>query len=248
MEPNKILSANILDLIFDGRNKEYGAYELRITYPERIKKSIIVVFIIIAIAITGAALASSFKPNNDARIAYQEVTIHDIKADETKEEPIPEVKKPEPKPEVQTERLTQMTVVPDEQADDEIPTNDDLKDAKIDVEKKDGIKDEGLTEIKQLDKTGVIEEKIEKEPVIWTDVQVPAKYEGDWIKFLTRNLNGNTPVDNGAPVGRYNVMIQFVVDTEGNLSDIVALTSFGYGMEQEAIRVLKKAKGWKPGI
>ena len=53
MEVNKILSANILDLVFDNRNKEYGAYELRVTYPERVKKSMIIVFIIAAAAVGG---------------------------------------------------------------------------------------------------------------------------------------------------------------------------------------------------
>ena len=36
MEANKILSADILDLVFEGRNKEYGAYDLRKTYNKRI--------------------------------------------------------------------------------------------------------------------------------------------------------------------------------------------------------------------
>ena len=43
MEPNKILSASLLELVFDNRNKAYGAYELRMTYPERIKRSIIAI-------------------------------------------------------------------------------------------------------------------------------------------------------------------------------------------------------------
>src|SRR6476661_329245 len=101
MEPNKILSANILDLIFDGRNKEYGAYELRVTYPERVKKSLIVVFIIAAIALTGAALANSFKHDDGTRLMIKELTLEDIKQDVKEPEPIPQQKKPEPQPQVQ---------------------------------------------------------------------------------------------------------------------------------------------------
>jgi protein TonB len=248
MEPNKILSANILDLIFDDRNKEYGAYELRVTYPERIKKALLFVFLLAAIVFTGAALANSLKPDKDARIAYREMNLEEIKPDEKKLEPLPEVKKPDP-PQVKTEKLTVFDVVPDEKADDPPPTQDDIKIAGIDDAKKDGVTDEGLTEVKELSKgTGIIEEKTNVEPEIWPIVQVPAKYDGDWIKFLTRNLNANVPVDNGAPAGRYNIVIQFVVDRDGNLSDIIAVTNYGFGMEQEAMRVLKKAKGWKPGI
>ena len=44
MEPNKILDADILDIIFDGKNKNYGAYTLRKTYNSRLKKSIIITF------------------------------------------------------------------------------------------------------------------------------------------------------------------------------------------------------------
>jgi hypothetical protein len=39
MDTNKILSADILDLIFDARNKDYGAYELRRSYPQRVIKN-----------------------------------------------------------------------------------------------------------------------------------------------------------------------------------------------------------------
>ena len=249
MESNKILSANILDLIFDGRNKEYGAYELRVTYPERIKKSMILVFIIAAVAITGAALANSFKTDNGAKLMIKELTLEDIKQDEKEPEPIPEQKPPEQQPQVQTERLTQFNVVPDEKADEPPPTQDDFKIAEVGLTKQDGVADEGLATTNEIDdKKGIIEEKKNEEPLIWHDVQVPAKYDGDWVKFLTRNLNADVPVGNGAPTGRYNIVIQFVVDQEGNLSDIVAVTNYGYGMEQEAIRVLKKAKGWKPGI
>src|SRR5262245_50475414 len=96
MEPNKILSASILDLIFDGRNKDYGAYELRVTYPERIKKSLVVVFIIAAVAITGAALANSFKPKIEGRLISRVVTIDNIVPEEKEKIPPPEKPKPEP--------------------------------------------------------------------------------------------------------------------------------------------------------
>ena len=176
MEPNKILSANILDLIFDDRNKEYGAYELRVTYPERVKKSLLFVFLIIAVAITGAALASSLKPDDGAKLAFKEMTLEDLKQDEKQPEPIPEQKKPEPKPQVQTEKLTQFNVVPDEEADKDIPDKDDLIDAKIGDEKKDGVKDEGLADAKEIgDNKGIIEPPKNTEPDIYPIVQIPAK-------------------------------------------------------------------------
>jgi len=69
---------------------------------------------------------------------------------------------------------------------------------------------------------------------------VDAKFTGNWKTFLERNLNANIPVDNAAPAENYTIDVQFVVDTNGIVSDIKPLTNLGYGMEQEAVRVLKK--------
>jgi len=249
MEANKILSANILDLIFDGRNKEYGAYELRVTYPERVKKSMIIVFIIAAVAIAGAALASSLKPGEGSRVIIKQLDLTEIPKDEKKPEPIPEQKKPEPPPQVQTKKLTQFDVVPDDKADNDIPTKDDLEHARIDIETKDGVNDEGLAKTSEIDKgTGIIEPPKDINDVPFTKVEVEAKFNGNWEKFIRTNLDPMVPVDKGAPVGKYNVIIQFVVDLDGNVSDIKPLTAYGYGMESEAVRVLRKAVKWEPAI
>jgi protein TonB len=247
MEANKILSANFLDLVFDNRNKEYGAYELRLTYPERVKKSLLVVFLISAVAIAGAAWANSFKPNSEGRLAVREVTIQQIEPEKEKVIPPPEL--PKPKPPQQTIRFTTLVITPDNVADPS-PTQAEIEDSRVDDKTQGGTVDDGTPQAPQDPGkgTGIIEEKKAVDEVYVGTLDVPARYDGDWVKFLTRNLNAEVPVDHGAPVGRYNVMIQFVVDKEGNLSDIVPLTNFGFGMEEEAVRVLKKAKGWKPGM
>jgi antitoxin component YwqK of YwqJK toxin-antitoxin module len=69
-----------------------------------------------------------------------------------------------------------------------------------------------------------------------------------WSKYLRGNLNANVPVDNNAPNGVYNVVIRFVVKNDGSIEDIVAETNFGYGMEQEAIRVIKNGPKWLPPV
>ena len=113
-----------------------------------------------------------------------------------------------------------------------------------------GVIDEGLVALQNLDDgKKLIEEKNTKDPdAPFEKVEIPAEFNGNWEKFLLRNLNANIPVDNGAPTGNYTVHIQFVVDIEGNISAIKALTNIGYGLEQEAIRVLKKATKWIPAI
>ncbi len=84
---------------------------------------------------------------------------------------------------------------------------------------------------------------------IFDQVDIEADFPGGesaWLKFLERNLNANTPVDNGAPAGAYTVWIQFVVGTDGKLSALKMLTHQGYGMETEVMRILRKSPPWSP--
>jgi protein TonB len=254
MQTNNILSAPLIDIIFDGRNKAYGAYYLRKTYERRIKKSLIVTFFIAAVAIGGTVLANSFKKNSNTGFVMTQVDLTAI--DEKKPE---EIKKPEePKPEekkqeVKAEKYVEMKIVDKEEIKEPPPTQDDILTAKIDTEKRDGSDDTGTPTAPEPENpgkgTGIIDDqpqKVSDEPV--TFVEIEAKFDGNWRAFLENNLNGNIPVENNAPFGRYSVMIKFVVDREGKLSDIVALTTHGYGMEEEAIRVIKKSKTWEPAI
>lgn len=78
-----------------------------------------------------------------------------------------------------------------------------------------------------------------------------ANFPGDdkgWIKFLQKNLNPEVPIKKRAPVGLYTVIIQFVVTSDGLITDITPLTSYGYGMEEEVIRILKKSPRWNPAF
>ena len=82
-------------------------------------------------------------------------------------------------------------------------------------------------------------------------VEKEAEFPGGdkaWMKFLTNNLNGQVPLDHEAPAGKYTVWIQFIVDREGSVSDLKALTNNGYGMEEEAMRVLRKVPKWTPAL
>lgn len=65
-----------------------------------------------------------------------------------------------------------------------------------------------------------------------------------WKRFLQNNLNPNVPVDNGAPVGIFTVLIQFVVNEDGSLSDFQTLTNHGYGMEKEVERFMLASPKW----
>jgi hypothetical protein len=80
-----------------------------------------------------------------------------------------------------------------------------------------------------------------------SEASFPGGFDG-WRKFLEKNLNPNVPVDNGAPTGLFTVLVQFVVDIDGSISEIKPLTKLGYGMEQEVVRILKKSGAWTPAM
>lgn len=95
------------------------------------------------------------------------------------------------------------------------------------------------------------EGNIYKTDSVFTREEVDASYPGGsqgWRRYLESNLDAAIPVRMGAPAGNHTVVIQFAVDTVGKISDIKALTSIGYGTEDEAIRVIKKSGKWIPAV
>ena len=69
-----------------------------------------------------------------------------------------------------------------------------------------------------------------------------------WRLFIERNLQALVPANNGAPVGRYTVMVQFIVNKDGSLYDLSALTRHGYGMEEEVLRLIGISPKWTPAL
>lgn len=255
MEANKILTTDFLDLLFEGRNKSYGAYELRKTYAKRLWLALAFTALALVVIAGIAIVKSQLKPavDNEA-VKINEVTIQNIQQ-EKPEEPPPPPPPPPPKqappPQIEMKQFTPPKIVKDEEVKEPPPAVEELKETKIGTINQEGIKDIGIvTPPAAVDAgKGLVQAKpVEKEPEVFTKVEVDASYPGSWVNFLQRNLDSQVPVENGAPPGNYTVIIQFIVDVTGTVSDVKALTNVGYGMEQEAIRVIKKSGKWKPAI
>ena len=86
-----------------------------------------------------------------------------------------------------------------------------------------------------------------KEFVYMKEAEFPEGNDA-WLSFLSQNLKTNVPLKNDAPAGVYKVVISFVIGTNGKVIDVKPETNFGYGMEDEAVRVIKKSPRWKPLI
>ena len=56
------------------------------------------------------------------------------------------------------------------------------------------------------------------------------------------------PVENGAPAGKYAVVVSFVVARDGKISDVKAENDPGYGTKEEAVRVIQRGPNWKAAV
>ncbi len=255
MEINKILSADILDILFDGRNKEYGAYDLRKTYNKRIQIAMIGMLLLCALLIGGALVANSTKKGK-ADIVVADMTLENVNKEEKKPEPPPPPPPPKQEPpKVEITKFTPPKIVKDEEVkpDEEIKEVEKLEDTKIGTINQEGAKDEGIVAPPVEKGTGVVEApKVEEDyDKVFTVVQIAAEFPGGlpaWQKYLERNLNRDLPVENGAPPGKYTVVVSFIVSKDGGISDVAAENDPGYGTKAEAIRVITKGPKWKPAV
>lgn len=84
---------------------------------------------------------------------------------------------------------------------------------------------------------------------VFEKVEVEAEFPGGltaWREFIINNLRPDVPVNRGAPAGEYTVVVKFIVDKEGGVTEVKAITNYGYGMEAEVIRMIKKSPKWSP--
>ncbi|HAN37306.1 MAG TPA: energy transducer TonB, partial [Chitinophagaceae bacterium] len=168
--------------------------------------------------------------------------------------PPPPPPKVEP-PKIEITKFTPPKIVKDEEVkpEDEIKQQDELDNTTIGKINQEGIKTDVVAPPVEEKGTGTVEapkveEDYDKE---FKTVQIEAKFPGglgEWKRFLERNLNRDVPIDNGAPVGNYTVVVSFLVDKDGNVSEVRAENNPGYGTSEEAVRVIKRGPKWTPAV
>lgn len=253
MDVNKILTADILDILFEGKNKAYGAYDLRRTYDKRIKIALIGTFTIIALLFIGSFVANS-SSKGKSQIIVEDVNLENVKEEKKPEPPPPPPPPKQEPPKIEMAKFTPPKIVKDEEVkpEDEIKEVEKLEDTKIGTINQEGAKDDGIVAPPVEKGTGtVVAPKEEDYDKVFTVVQIPAEFPGGlaaWAKYLERNLNRDLPVDNGAPPGKYTVIVSFIVDKNGGISEVQAENDPGYGTKEEAVRVIKKGPSWKPAV
>ena len=253
MDVNKILTADILDIIFEGKNKAYGAYDLRRTYEKRVKIALGGTFAICLLLFVGSIVANS-SSKGKSQIIVEDVNLENVKEEKKPEPPPPPPPPKQEPPKIEMAKFTPPKIVKDEEVkpEDEIKEVEKLEDTKIGTINQEGAKDDGIVAPPVEKGTGTVEApKDEDYDKVFTVVQIPAEFPGGlpaWAKYLERNLNRDLPVDNGAPPGKYTVIVSFIVDKNGGISEVQAENDPGYGTKDEAVRVIKKGPSWKPAV
>ena len=140
MEPNQIKDADILDILFEGRNKDYGAYELRKTYNRRIKKAMTATGAVVGLLCIGYFVAGGTKGKVGPLKDPTEVVLVAVEPDKVVPPVIPP---PRVAPPVATIRMPTTRIVPDNQVkpDEKPPENDQANDMKIGLDNVKGATD-----------------------------------------------------------------------------------------------------------
>lgn len=256
MEVNKILTADILDIIFEGRNKDYGAYELRKTYNKRLITALITMAAVCVLLFGGYFLSNFFSGDDkNKNLEAQDVQLEEVKQEEKREEPPPPPppKPPDP-PKVEMTKFTPPKIVKDEEVKEEEkpPEVEKLEETKIDVVNQEGVKDEGIVAPPVEDAgKGVVEapKKVEEDwDKTFTKVEIESEYPGGaaaWQRYLNRNLRyPQDAIDNEI---QGTVVVQFIVDKEGNVSEVESISG-PKELRDEAVRVIKKSGKWTPAV
>lgn len=254
MEVAKILTADVLDIIFEGRNKTYGAYELRRTYRRRMLISLTATGTFIFLFVGSYLLAN--RPgelNVKQLIIPEDQKLAKIETEHEPPPPPPPPKAPEPPKQIEMKKFMTIKIVDDKDVkpDEKPPVNDDLEDVKIGNANVDGVKDDHIEAPPSSDALGkgIIEAPKKPEPdEPFMKVEKESEYPGGknaWERYLNKSLRYPQEAQDNEIQG--TVLIQFVVDKEGNVSDVEALSG-PEELRAEAIRVIRKSGKWNPAL
>ena len=252
------------DLVFEGKNKDFGAYVIRTESTKRHNKAVIYTIIgAFVFALLAWALAKANAYFEERRLleqAQQEEVLIDMSQDA--EEPEPEQERLEqPKPEVLPEevlksvKVTELAIVEDEKVkkEDEIKTQDELKETETAFGQKDnekGTEDRNVT--RTLKEEVVVEKPVEKPKEVKEEVfrsveQMPQFPGGEaaLMKYLQSHINYPPMAAENNVQGR--VVVQFVVDKTGKVGEVKVVRSVDKDLDREAVRVCKSLPKFTPG-
>jgi periplasmic protein TonB len=250
MEPNDMLYADPLDILFENRNKSYGAYPLRKFYAQRlyismgITLSMVVFSSFLYLILKTNTRTIVFDPVSDPTLTFVDLT--------PPPKPIsPPVRPAAAHPPIASIAYTPPLIVRENQIVQTIPKVEDLKEASISTKTLNGAQDKSDIQNIGNAQTGATTsagEKPDDKPEILRWAEVMPEYPGG-IEALKRYLlkNLRMPDANAEPGTIVKVIARFVVGADGKVSNIEIVQAADNIYNDEVKRVISKMPDWKPG-
>lgn len=240
-----LLNNKWLDIVFEGRNKSYGAYELRKDNTKTNVRALIIGAVIFSFAVATPLLINLIPDSSDDDLSLNE-KITTVKLPPKEEKPKENLPPPPPPPpKVDQVKFVKPVVAKTNEVTEEPPKVEEIKDKNLGKEdiKGDPNADLVLTPPGDGPKGPAV---VEEDNTIYNSAGIEQKPEfpggmAKWYSFLKNNF---TPPDEPGLKGK--VLVSFVVEKDGSLTDIKVLRDIGYGSGKEAERVLKKGPKWSP--
>lgn len=256
------------DLVFEGKNKEFGAYQLRKKSPKRHWVAIVGVLILLAAV---AVIYAGVKKYNEikeaealAKGAQMSEVLFETDTNEVpeEEEEVKYEEQPEPEEQVVEEQVasqqvTAIAIVEKADADKEVKNMDQIQENEAQVG---NVNQEGKIDISEVNTATkavtVVEEKPKEEPKvekpqpekIFEAVEQPAEFPGGrsaLAKWLSNNLRYPEVAQANNIQGR--VVVKFTVEKDGSISNPTVVRGVDKDLDREAIRVVKKMPRWNAG-
>ena len=229
-----LLKRQWIDIVFDGRNKAYGAYELRKENPKTTLRSLIIGAIIFGLAVSAPLIISLIPEGKDDTTLDQKIVTIKMPPKEEKPKDLPPP--PPPPPKQDQVKFVKPVVAKTEEITEEPPKVEEIKDKKLGDETIKGDPDAELTvEPVGNGPSQVVEE--DNNIYNTAGIEVKPDFPGGMQKFYNFiSKNFQTPEEDGLS-GK--IFVTFVVEKDGSLTDIKVLRDIGYGTGKEALRVLK---------
>ena len=244
-----------VDLVFEGKNQTYGAYQLRKNTGKRNLWSIFIMLIAAALiaAVVGANAIISAASEGDADIAA-DVNLSALAEKKPEVEDKAPVKIEEAKPVEQVK--SSIKFVPpvvkedkDVHEDKELKSQDELNETKTAIggfDVKGNTDDADAQVLKAVEEVAQPEPKPAEDKIFDVVEQAPTFKEGDVRAWLAKNLQYPPVAAENGISGR--VVVGFVVERDGSISHVQVLRGVDPSLDKEAVRVVKAMPKWNPGM
>lgn len=255
-------SSEWIDLIFEGKNKNFGAYTLRKASAKRHNRAMLVILVVLFIVALLGLLANTVLQKNDARpedqveqalIDYSTEDVEDDEPEEPEQQRVEE-QLPEALPEeiLNTVKATELAIVRDEEVVEEIKSQDELKDTDTAVGTTDFDKGTDDLNVVRVHKNEVIVEEKKPEPVddnkVFDVVEQKPQFPGGeaaLLKYVAEHIRYPAMAQENNIQGR--VVVQFVVTKTGAVGEVKVVRGKDPDLDKEAVRVVKSLPKFVPG-